>query len=268
MIAPPKKGGLGIGSLQASNLAMLTKWWWRFRVEPHALWRKMIKSIHGNDGGLSYDNSMSRTCGPWSKITKLQKELQKHNINLWALFRHKLGNGCDIKFWKDLWVGGETLETYYSHLFGLERYQNASLMNRCHCSINDNGPINYRWAWKRSIRTGIEREEFNDLLELLNHLSYRDCADSWEFTVDKSRSYTIHSMRKLIDSITLPFDHMKLRWNKFLPGKININTWRTRNERLPTSSNLDKRGSISARHDVRFVTMIRKLSSTCSVIVV
>nr|GEY63422.1 hypothetical protein [Tanacetum cinerariifolium] len=55
-IAPRNKGGLNIGSLKSCNLAMLAKWWWRFRIEPHALWCKVIKSYHGPSEGL-HDNS-------------------------------------------------------------------------------------------------------------------------------------------------------------------------------------------------------------------
>lgn len=35
--SPTSCGGLGIGSLRASNLALLTKWWWRFYTETDSL---------------------------------------------------------------------------------------------------------------------------------------------------------------------------------------------------------------------------------------
>nr|GEW96461.1 putative RNA-directed DNA polymerase, eukaryota, reverse transcriptase zinc-binding domain protein [Tanacetum cinerariifolium] len=44
--------GLNIGSLRAKNLALLGKWWWRFRKEDDGLWVKVIKSIHGDFEGL------------------------------------------------------------------------------------------------------------------------------------------------------------------------------------------------------------------------
>ena len=45
-------GGLGIGSLQAQNLALLARWWWRFKTEANSLWRKVIVSLHGDDRGF------------------------------------------------------------------------------------------------------------------------------------------------------------------------------------------------------------------------
>ncbi|GJS95923.1 hypothetical protein Tco_0802891 [Tanacetum coccineum] len=39
--SPTKIGCLGIGSILASNLSMLTKWWWRFNsdINSNALWK-------------------------------------------------------------------------------------------------------------------------------------------------------------------------------------------------------------------------------------
>ncbi|GKD03454.1 putative RNA-directed DNA polymerase, eukaryota, reverse transcriptase zinc-binding domain protein, partial [Tanacetum coccineum] len=47
-----KNGGLGVGSLHASNLAMVGKWWWHFHSKNNTLWKNIIISIHGEYGGL------------------------------------------------------------------------------------------------------------------------------------------------------------------------------------------------------------------------
>ncbi|XP_071727797.1 uncharacterized protein [Rutidosis leptorrhynchoides] len=48
-----KLGGLGIGSIQAKNLSLLAKWWWRLKTERNFLWANTIKSIYGEDGGFA-----------------------------------------------------------------------------------------------------------------------------------------------------------------------------------------------------------------------
>ncbi|GJW00578.1 hypothetical protein Tco_1555829, partial [Tanacetum coccineum] len=50
-LSPLNQGGLGICSLKVSNQSMLIKWWWRFYKEDNALWGKVIRSIHGYNGG-------------------------------------------------------------------------------------------------------------------------------------------------------------------------------------------------------------------------
>ena len=52
LLASHEVGGLNIGSLWAKNLALLGKWWWRFRKEGRTLCVRVIKSIHGDSGGL------------------------------------------------------------------------------------------------------------------------------------------------------------------------------------------------------------------------
>lgn len=100
VLSPLKFGGLGIGSLKSCNQAWLAKWWWRFHLEPHNLWCKIIKSIHGEKGGLN-SNALNSVRGiTWNHIIKLQVDLSKFNINLSSLFKLKVGNGNDV------WLGG------------------------------------------------------------------------------------------------------------------------------------------------------------------
>ncbi|PWA92797.1 RNA-directed DNA polymerase, eukaryota, Reverse transcriptase zinc-binding domain protein [Artemisia annua] len=46
-------GGLGIGTLEATNFALLIKWWWRFKSDEEGIWKKVIKGFHGKEGGLN-----------------------------------------------------------------------------------------------------------------------------------------------------------------------------------------------------------------------
>nr|GEW85888.1 hypothetical protein [Tanacetum cinerariifolium] len=61
--------GMNIGSLKAFNLALLQKWRWRLFSSPNAHWVKVIKALHGQEGGLDHQersqvdlNSEDDTC--------------------------------------------------------------------------------------------------------------------------------------------------------------------------------------------------------------
>ncbi|KAJ0846683.1 hypothetical protein HanRHA438_Chr15g0727721 [Helianthus annuus] len=43
---PKKNGGLGPCPLETSNLALLSKWWWRYKCEDNAFWKQLISAIH------------------------------------------------------------------------------------------------------------------------------------------------------------------------------------------------------------------------------
>ncbi|GKC42621.1 hypothetical protein Tco_1060343 [Tanacetum coccineum] len=113
-ISSPKQGGLGIGSLVVRNQDLLAKWWWRFLIEDNALWCKVIRSIHGSQGGL-HDASLIRSkSGPWYRIAKLNEDLlNDYGINLPLIFKKTIGNREFTHFW----LGGPALKETFPHIF-------------------------------------------------------------------------------------------------------------------------------------------------------
>ncbi|XP_023738428.1 uncharacterized protein LOC111886414 [Lactuca sativa] len=72
ILAAKEKGGLGVGSLKAQNLALLGKWWWRFRKQPDSIWALVIKAIHGPNGGVSRPMATKRRSGCWVQLHACQ----------------------------------------------------------------------------------------------------------------------------------------------------------------------------------------------------
>ena len=87
-------GGLGIGSLRTHNLALLAKWWWRFKTEEDLLWKKVVTAIHGPSGKLGESSKV----GVWARIANLNKDFENANFPLNTLFSRKLGNGDKTLF--------------------------------------------------------------------------------------------------------------------------------------------------------------------------
>ncbi|KAL7593363.1 hypothetical protein Lser_V15G33806 [Lactuca serriola] len=85
--ASKERGGLGIGSLKAQNIAMLGKWWWRFKANPNSACTVVIKSIFGVDGGFNKPSVARRKSGCWGVIASLPKMLEKDNISFVSHFQ-------------------------------------------------------------------------------------------------------------------------------------------------------------------------------------
>nr|GEX07865.1 hypothetical protein [Tanacetum cinerariifolium] len=180
-ISPRNKGGLGIGSLKASNHALLAKWWWRFLTEDNALW------------------------------SKLKEDLITHGIDLPSIFN----NYQSSSFWHDNWLGGSPLLETFPRLYRLDTNRNCHVSDRCPTVMFNTssesffGPtvsamglvhppdLVFHWAWRRELHYAPEIAELGD---------------------------------------------MPIRWNKGLPFKVNILTWRVSNRRMPTRVNIDRRG--------------------------
>ncbi|MFS8023979.1 putative RNA-directed DNA polymerase [Helianthus anomalus] len=77
-----KIGGIGIGSIKDFNYAMLVKWWWRFKSNPNQLWAKVISSVHNSSSSNHLIPVKKSINGVWSAIGRMDKILEKYNIDL------------------------------------------------------------------------------------------------------------------------------------------------------------------------------------------
>ncbi|XP_021992073.1 uncharacterized protein LOC110888879 [Helianthus annuus] len=79
-----KKGGMGLGGIKSFNLAMLTKWWWRFLVNPEDLWVKVVGSIHKGNTNRSQSLIPIKKSIPgiWKDIGSADSMWLKAGLNL------------------------------------------------------------------------------------------------------------------------------------------------------------------------------------------
>lgn len=70
------------------------------------------------------------------------------------------------------------------------------------------------------------------------HSSSSDC---WEYTLAASRNYSVSSFRRYIEDKTLLSVADQIHWNRLIPIKLNIHSWRLAIDWLPTLCNFDRR---------------------------
>ncbi|XP_071726766.1 uncharacterized protein [Rutidosis leptorrhynchoides] len=118
--------------LKAKNLALLGKWWWRFRTEPNIFWVKVIKSICGQDGGMGLSRAIlaSRKISTWSSILMIDSELRKLNLDFENLFIKSVSNGNNTLFWKDAWLDNKLLYEKFGRLIMLDSNEDALVSER------------------------------------------------------------------------------------------------------------------------------------------
>nr|GEU98106.1 hypothetical protein [Tanacetum cinerariifolium] len=76
----------------------------------------------------------------------------------------------------------------------------------------------------------------------LLEVSLNSNADRWSWLLDKSGVFAVSSVRNLIDEKILPKTEFQTRWNKCVPIKINVHTWKIMTNSLPTRFNISRRG--------------------------
>ncbi|KAK9065169.1 hypothetical protein SSX86_016552 [Deinandra increscens subsp. villosa] len=227
ILASKKKGGLGIGSLDALNQALLLKWKWRLVSNKDQVWVNIIESIFHIDPLSARPYSSG---GVWKFICKSSNYLHDNDIIPSSSFKKVIGRGDSTAFWTDIWLGELSLAYQFPRLFALEMKKECCIMER----LGGTGC----WMWRRPLRGGIESVQFDRLCALLNNQSLGVDDDSWQWNLDGESDFIVKNVRHRIDDHKLPSLPLSTRWNKWIPKKINICIWRLLLNRLPVRSNL------------------------------
>ncbi|GKE28314.1 RNA-directed DNA polymerase, eukaryota, reverse transcriptase zinc-binding domain protein, partial [Tanacetum coccineum] len=145
-----------------------------------------------------------------------------------------VGNGIDSRFWSDIWCGEQPLKATFPRIYLLDSDKNCNIASRV--CLND-----WSSVLRHSPRGGVESNQFCDLLNIIRGISLSDQRDSWQWSVDSAKGYTVASARSLIDSAILETGSEATRWNRNIPIKVNVFLWRLKLNKLPSRVNLDRR---------------------------
>ncbi|GJT66730.1 RNA-directed DNA polymerase, eukaryota [Tanacetum coccineum] len=157
------------------------------------------------------------------------------NMSRIESWREKVGDGQGTRFWLDKWVGDQTLKDAYPRIFALELDKDIKVVSKLE---QRDGLGSYR----RLPRGGIEEVQMMEMRSAISLIILSPAPDTWVWTLDGSRSFTVGSARRYIDKKLLISGSEPTRWCKVIPQKVNILAWRISLDKLPTRINLDVRG--------------------------
>nr|KAJ0187389.1 hypothetical protein LSAT_V11C900461260 [Lactuca sativa] len=117
ILASKERGGLGIGSLKAQNLALMGKWWWRFRTQQDNIWAMVIQAIHGSEGGVARPKAVRRKSSCWGSIACLPSFLDKDQVPFLSFFQSSLNLDGSFKWlWSLDHSGVYTVSSLRKHI--------------------------------------------------------------------------------------------------------------------------------------------------------
>ncbi|GJZ16269.1 RNA-directed DNA polymerase, eukaryota [Tanacetum coccineum] len=159
ILAAKQFGGLGVSSFFALNRGLLAKWVWRFLSQDNSLWYQVISTIHGSGSSplaAAYPSN-------WSTIIKEFNSLKEQGVDIFSHCKIRIGNRQSTRFWKDRWIDDHSLLGKFPRLYALETNKDISVADKLHPSLS--------FSWRRSVRGGIESQQFNHLSSLLDSVS-------------------------------------------------------------------------------------------------
>ncbi|KAJ0535080.1 putative RNA-directed DNA polymerase [Helianthus annuus] len=230
-IAPIEFGGLGFGSLRDANLAMLAKWWWRFKTEKKSLWRRVVWSIHHNSRAWKDIPVKVSVAGPWKNMYSIWQPLLSANIDLKSAFSAVVGDGKNTCFWLDSWAESTPFYLMFPELFHEETVKDCLVQDRW--AAGTSGPV-FNWAWARPVLDSIAASQLQLLQQVLSVRVGSVGADRWIWKHDGSGVFNVASVKSILSSVNRTRPSNVFEWNNWVPKKVSIVAWRAEMERLPT----------------------------------
>ncbi|XP_071713233.1 uncharacterized protein [Rutidosis leptorrhynchoides] len=242
-ILPFQEGGLNLGTLKSKNMALIGKWWWRFKTETDSLWVKVISSIYGSSGGLVCGDNLPCYAykSVWSNIIATGRSIDCLGLSFRSSFTKVIGDGAATAFWDDTWLGEVALKDRFKRLARLEVNCHATVKDRLLC-VGAGCTGNWNWVRRPSGRANGELNELNGLLNSVCINPQR--GDTWRWSLNNTGKFTTNSLTKLINSKLqcVGSNVLGTLRNNLVPKKVEIFVWRARRKRLPVLLELDKRG--------------------------
>ncbi|KAL4574105.1 hypothetical protein LXL04_020929 [Taraxacum kok-saghyz] len=211
----------------------------RVKSDASSLWAKLILAIHGSPRVWKFFPVRLGTAGVWKNIVSVTKDFHACNIILRDLCHKDLRAGNQTSFWFKDWSGFGIFKGLFPNLFKLE--------SRKHCSVADrylrlDESMLWVWDWKREPSSFMEKIELSCCNLSIQSISLVESVDCWRWLGDTSSSFSVSSLRRLLESFTFPELPYKHFWNNQVPLKIHFFGWRAVLNRLPSKSGLAKRG--------------------------
>ncbi|KAJ0702066.1 putative RNA-directed DNA polymerase [Helianthus annuus] len=233
---PKKSGGLGICKLGIINRAFLSKWGWRFKREKDSLWVKVVEAIHNGGHSWSFLPAKRSLGGVWNRIVSSINSPLVNNSGFKECIKGSVGNGNSVLFWLDPWLLECPLSDKYPNLFALEVVKD--------CSVRDR--VLGVWLWRHEPSLAEELLELNALEAAVASVSLKECPDEWIWLPDPVNSFSVKSVKEVLESVNVASSRYVLDWNKWVPLKCNLFVWKAILNKIPTADSLRRRNILTA----------------------
>jgi hypothetical protein len=141
-------GGLDLGFLYHKILALLFKWDWNLDNEVARGWQKFILRKYQPNLANELHVFVGSLSSTWCGIVLAFSTSESIAIPLKPSIGFKVGDGSNIRFWTDSWLGTPaSLQNLFPRLFNLSLQQSVSLIDVY--SLDD---YSISLTWRRNLR--------------------------------------------------------------------------------------------------------------------
>ncbi|KAJ0535046.1 putative reverse transcriptase zinc-binding domain-containing protein [Helianthus annuus] len=132
------------------------------------------------------------------------------------------------------------MKTRFPAVFALAKDKEVTVSQ----SVRSEGGLSkWSWDWSRKPGNAQEKQQYEDLLIALKDRKLVDKEDVWQWKPRKNELISVlllrdEMLKKSLEDNDVEWGH----WNKWVPSKVNLFTWRAAKNRIAAKVELIKRG--------------------------
>lgn len=230
---PHAMGGLGIGRLRDTNMALLSKWLWRYLKEPGSFWRAVIDARYKATNRIIFPyKSQGRTFSKslWSQIVCCGG-LILPNI------KRRINSGRNTLFWLDDWTDDGIFKLKFPRFFALSLKPTCSVLEAWNVSLGCWNIFPKRSLFYREV------ERWQSISQLWPQPRKTVSDDMWMWKLESNGNFSIKSVKKFlsIDRMRPICQNMDKIWSSFIPKKCKFFWWTLMLRSINTSEKIQAR---------------------------
>lgn len=247
---PKSLGGLSIGNIIHKNIAMLSKWIWRFLQDPSPFWCAVIREKYKYAPNISIlDLDVPKFGGPWRHICAAILHHTNAKSILCNGIRKNIGRGSQTRFWLDPWLSSTPLKSDFPRLFAISINPNATVD-----SYGFWEGFNWVWtfSWKREFRPQDRSEKKRLDMRLQQVHPSQEARDQLVWAHTKAGNFSTKSITLELDKMHPPVIHDAIKgvWKGLVPHRIEVFVWLALMGKINTRSKLAGIGIINAENNL------------------
>jgi hypothetical protein len=179
---PKEQGGLGVEVLKLKNICLLSKWLYKLLNE-EGVWQELLHNKYLKNKTLSQVTAKPTDSPFWKGLMGVKDDFFSRGS-------FTIGNGQQVRFWEDTWLGDSPLASQYPLLYNIVRRKNVLVAD-----VLSNTPLNIEF---RRTLTGNKWEAWIALVQRLILVTLSEEKDIFVWKLTMSGLFTVKSMYEII----------------------------------------------------------------------